>query len=423
MITTTPLSSWLSLAAGFCAAANIVHATSQLAFKDTWHDAGAYDSVDQFYYVNTTGSFSTSISLPLDGVDLSESDVGTMVTLAIGPVGSTTQVISDTLGDVTYIPGKHTATFPIIGQDNSGNPTTNGNVTVTWTSTTITVSGSASLDVLGEEPLFAGNSDGEPTNSPINGFYEVMLTMDASDNGGGVFNYDNPFVPVTGSDRESEYNPPDGSGPYPLENGSVTGTGDFAPPKLSITSPAAGFKAYNQDPVIDLKGLASDILGVTDVYCFVNGDTNNPMEIDQVAELPTNSIAWTISDLDLSQVGQPGSNVVTVIAYDSLGYTASVSRTFFYILTNSAVLTVTPPNAGTIKGIKNGQTLQQGSSYSVTAVPASTAWLFSQWADDLGNVLSSNATFEYFDTDGVLTATFEANPFNATGLAGTYTGL
>ena len=95
------------------------------------------------------------------------------------------------------------------------------------------------------------------------------------------------------------------------------------------------------------------------------------------------------------------------------------------------MVTVNPPGAGTVKGIKNGQVLQVNNGYNVTAAPANKAWIFSQWTDGSGDVLSSNATFEYFDDNGTwtnsspptLVGNFVPNPFTNAGLAGTYTGL
>ena len=417
---------WVAVALGVRAVANPSQAASQLSFKDSWHDAGFDNSSLGISGVNTSGSFSATISLPLNGIDLSEADAGSTVTLGIGPAGAAVQVISDTLGDATYTPGKNTASYPITGTDAAGNPKTYGSVKVTWTSTTITVSGEASLDVLGEEQMFAMNSMGTPTNSAVDGFYEVSLTMDTSDNGGGIFNYDNQYVPVTGSDRETEYNPPGQSGPYPLENGSITGVGDFTPPKLALIAPAAGFKVYDANTVIDLKGTVSDSEGLTNAECIVNGDINNPILIDQEDLLPTNSLTWT-AEVDLSAYGQVGANVLTVIAQDFSGNQATLSRTCYWIETNTAAVSVNPPNAGKITGIKNGQELFVGDGYSVTAASANKNWIFSRWTDGSGGVLSSNVTFEYFDATNsssvALIAQFVPNPFSNAGLAGTYTAL
>jgi hypothetical protein len=410
-----------------CIASHFVDAASQLTFSDTWTDSAAsytYASY-RYYYPNTVGSFSVNISLPLNGVDLSEADAGTQFTLAIGPSGNTTPIISDSLGDAPgYSPGKKSAKFPII---NPNTLNTNGSVTVSWTATTISVTAEAHEDVLGEEATFSGASMGTPTNITLNStstgvYYEVSLTLDASDNGGGTYNYDNPYVPVTGNDKETEYNPPNMATPFPLEVGSITGTGDFTPPKLSISSPAANFKVNSADTVVDLVGLASDSEAITNIQCIVNGDTNNLIDIDQYDELPTNKVSWT-AEVDLSTAGRGGSNLITVVAQDLSGNQASVSRVFYYIETSTAVVTVTPTTAGAVSGVRPGQVLQVGSGYTVKATPASKSWIFSEWTDDLGDVLSSNATFEYFDTDGALTANFETNFFYNTSLAYTYTGL
>jgi hypothetical protein len=265
-----------------------------------------------------------------------------------------------------------------------------------------------------------------PTDIPIDGFYEVSLTMDTSDNGGGIFNYDNQYVPVKGSDKETEFNPSDGSGPYPLESGSITGTGDFTPPKLAIASPAAGAKVYDANTVLDLKGTASDGEGLTNVECIVNGDTDNPIQIDQADSLPTNSLSWTAA-VDLSVNGQVGTNVLTVIARDFSGNQTTLSRTYFWIETNTLAISVYPPKAGKFTGVKNGQPLIVGNAYSVTAVSTNKSYIFSQWTDGSGDVLSSSATFDYFDTNNsspvTLIANFVPNPFTNAVLAATYTGL
>jgi hypothetical protein len=421
MNTETPSRRWCILAAGLFALSNFVHAASQLTFTDTWKDTGHTDDE-----VTTTGSFSTSISLPLYDVDLSQADSNSQFSLIIGPPGNNTVILADTLGDAeSFSASKHTAKFAL--QD-PNTMATIGSLTVSWTATTITVAGSASEDLLGEQQTFAANSDYTPTNITLNTsstgvYYYVSLSLDASDNGGGTYLYDQA-VPVRGSDRETEYNPPDMSGPYPLEAGSITGALDFTPPKLAISSPAPGFSVYNPNSVIELKGTASDSLPLTSIeYLVVYGtNVNGPFQVDQAAELPTNSIAWTAS-VDFSQVGHLGPNEVFVFASDALGNAASVLRTYHWIQTNSAVVTVNPSGAGKVTSVKNGQILQIGNTYLAAATPSSKNWIISDWVDGSGDILSSNADFAYVDTDGVLTANFVPNPFTNAGLTGTYTGL
>jgi hypothetical protein len=414
----------IALAFVFYESLAFVSVASNLTFSDTWKDTGAYDSSNAIYYAQTKGSFNVNISLPLGYADLGKTDADTQVLFEIGPVGAEVGIVAGSLGDATkYTVGGHSATFPVVVTDpESQLPVTNGSVTISWSAGTVTVTGSSSSDVFGEEQMFSANSDGFPTNSLIGGMYEVFLAIDASANGGGAFYYDNQNVSVSGKNTETEYNPPDGSGPIPLENGSISGTANLTPPTLTIQSPTANFKVFNDDSTIELKGTADDSHQITNLQYFVNGDFDNPFAMDQSAGLPANSLSWTAS-VDLSQVGRLGSNLVTVVASDGLGNEALVSRVFYWLETNAAMVSVSPQGAGTVKGLKAGQPLQVGTSYPLAAAPANSEWLFSSWTDGSGAVLSSSVSFNYVDTDGQLTANFVPNPFYKTGLAGTYCGL
>jgi hypothetical protein len=428
MKTNTTLLRWLLVAAGLLAACNIVSAATYLTiFTDSWKDAGTNESA------STTGSFTINLSVPLGGVDLSEADSNSLFSLSIGIDEDTMQIISTNLGNAQfYSPGQTSATLALTALDGEGNEITNGSVTVSWTATNITVAGSTTGDLLGQGANFAYNSQyGSAKSSRFSiEYYEVILTLDASDNGGGTFTYDNPYVQVIGHNAQTTIKPADGSGTYYLETGSLIGADILTPPKLTISSPALNFKVYDANPVVDLIGNASDSLGITNIQCYVNGDTTTPVSIDQSYEFPTNQVSWT-AEVDLSQFGQVGTNVISVVAQDVAGNQTVVSRAFLWIETNAAVITVNPTGAGAVKGIKNGQVLQVNNGYVVTATPANKNWIFSEWTDGSGDVLSSNATFEYFDLNGTwtnsspptLVANFVANPFNASGMAGTYTGL
>jgi hypothetical protein len=430
----TPL---LAVATLLCAASNLVQAGSQVTFTDTWKDTGAYSASAQAY-VTTSSSFKVNISLPLNGINLNQADSQSIFTLNIGPSGNTIPIISDTLGDAdNYIEGKSTATWPLADPNSMA---LIGNVTVSWTATTLTVTCSASEsgygteDVLGEEQTFAGASTGTPYSTNLNTsatgvFYEVSVVLDTSDDGGEIFANDFPSIPVTGSDKETEYNAPDGSGLYPVEAGSITGTADLTPPVVTITSPTANAK-FNDTPaadtIIELKGTASDSVGVTNIEVYVDDDFNNPIAIDQETNLPKNSVSWTLS-LDLTQNpdAQPGFNIITVVAMDAVGNQASVSRTIQWIEANTAMVTINPPDAGTVKGITSGESLIVGDGYAVTATPASKSWIFAGWTDKNDDTFPSASSFIYLDTvdtGGSLIANFLANPFNI-DLAGTYTGL
>jgi hypothetical protein len=418
---------WLAIVASFGAALSVAHATTQTIFTDSWKATGSNNAV------YTSGSFSIHFSVPLNGVDLSEADSNSKFSLSIGPDEYTTQIIATNLGNAAiYSAGKPTASFPITLQETNGQELTNGFVTVSWTATNITVTGIDSYDLLGMEANFAANYEYHDTKSPSFslGYYEVILTLDASDNGGGTFNYDNPFVLVTGTDSQTEYKPENGSGPYYLETGSLRGEEILTPPRLAITSPPPNFKVYDANLIVNVAINASDNLGLNIIEGYVNGDTNNQITFGDFDELPTNSISWS-DQLALAGVGQVGANVITIVAEDLAGNETTLSRTFLWIETNAAVVKVNPKGAGTVKGIKNGQVLQVNFGYPVSATSTNKDWIFSEWTDGAGNVLSSNASFEYFDENGTLTnsssptliANFVPSPFTNTDLVGTYTGL
>jgi hypothetical protein len=421
MKTKTALQWWLIVAASLMAAANVVSAASQAIYTDSWKDAGTNESA------STIGSFSIGFSVPVDGVDLSEIDSNSQFFLYINSV----EIASNTLGNAAnYAAGNTSATFPITEQDSAGNEITNGSVTVNWTAATITVSGSATNDLLDEGANFAYNGQIFSPKSTRFSFeyYEVSLTLDASDNGGGTFNYDNPYVQVIGHNSGTDHKLPDDSGTNYFETGSERGV--ISVPELTINSPALDSKVYDADPVVNLIGTANDDVGLSSIQCYVNGDTTNPISIDQSYDLPTNEIAWT-AEVDLSQFGQVGSNVISVIAQDLGGNQTTMSRTFLWIETNAAVVTVNPPGAGIVKGVKNGQVLQVNNGYAVTATSTNKNLIFWEWTDGSGDVLSSNASFEYFDEIGTLTnsafptliANFVPSPFTNADLVGTYTGL
>jgi len=388
-----------------------------ISFSDTWKDTAAPAA----YYASTSGSASLNISLPLEGLlditnsslDISEMGTNSQLLITIGPATNPVTVFGGLLGDAKkFTANKNggTATF---------SSPTKGTLTLSWTTTSITVTASTIFDLLHEEQTFATNSDTMPGTEPISGYYELGLTL--NDTNGGTYSYYNPFVPVTGKNTQTEQGNADGT-TIPLETGTITGTADFTPPTVTITSPAAGSKVYNQNSVIELKGTASDKVGVASILFYVNDQTTNAMEIDQEG-LPAKSITWSNS-VDFSQFGTPGTFVVSVFAIDNVGNQSTpVSRTFQWVQTNSAVVTVNPTGAGTVAGLQTGKQLQLGNSYPVTAKPKNTNWIFSQWTDGAGDVLSSSATYDYIDTDGALTANFVPNPFTNGILAGTYTGL
>lgn len=178
-----------------------------------------------------------------------------------------------------------------------------------------------------------------------------------------------------------------------------------SPPTLRILSPATNARITNG--VVTISGTADDDTGVARVVYRVQ---DGPLEI---AGGTTNWVA--------SITPQPGVNTVTFQSIDCDGQwsTNAPSSTFLYF--GNAQLNLQIVGKGRVAGAVNGQILQAGRFYTLTAKPASGKD-FDRWT---GSVASSNATLTFQVPVGVtnfsLTARFVGDPFPE--LAGTYHGL
>jgi hypothetical protein len=385
---------------------------SSIGFTDTYTDSLANNpSVGPT--VVTKGSGTISISLPLSGVDVSTFDADTPFTLNVGP----TFAVSTTLGmDPAYRVGTNVATFT---DTNSDTGAVIGKLIVKWTATNLLVTGTANFDFYGAEPLYGQPNAGMAGTTPIYDVVDVNVSLD-------VFRYDDPNVFVTGSNTDKEVTDEIGN-PRSLESGSITGAADFAPPWVTVMRPS--LNAQITSSVIPLlAGSASDNQALASVWVTVNYDTNNSIELagpfDPFARVKSTS--WGISNLDLSQLpdpGSPGTNVLQFYAIDASGNISGiVTRDVFWKLATNLMLQIV--GNGTVSGLTNNQAVNMGQGYPVTAVP-SNGCVFQSWTDSSGNYLSGSASFNYIvggdDGTPVLTATFVPNPY--TPLVGSYAGL
>lgn len=177
-----------------------------------------------------------------------------------------------------------------------------------------------------------------------------------------------------------------------------------AAPSLTLISPPPNSLFTNQAVV--LRGTASDDVEVARVVYRLQ---DAPLEI---AHGTTN---WEVS---LSPV--PGFSTVTVESIDWDGnHSAGVSVPFYYARTMPLELQIN--GQGTVTGLANGQTLNAGSFYTGTAVPAKS-YIFDTWS---GSVTSTSPTLTFQvpsdATNFNLTANFIPEPLPQ--LAGTYHGL
>lgn len=85
------------------------------------------------------------------------------------------------------------------------------------------------------------------------------------------------------------------------------------PPVLSVQSPVNG-KAYDDDVPFRVQGTATDPDGISRVECYLDGRWLTATE--------SSEFDWIMDSLSL------GTYMVTLLAYDSLGYTAETNNTF-----------------------------------------------------------------------------------------------
>jgi hypothetical protein len=405
--------SCLQLAGVAWGASTISALATEVSFTDVWQGVSAYYDVQGHEIIQTVAGAKVDISVPLTGVNIDDFDASTPFWLDMGTAGSAGSVYYGELGDdKSYRPGRT-------------NVFLRGGLTVSWSPTNLIVKLAADRDILHQEYNLSITSYDSPSEDtgPFHSVYEVAVRL-------GGFIFDNRNIPVSGYNTETLYVLPPGvfnywpGYPLPLESGWLKGSADYTLPTISFLLPAAPVtKVHSGATVIDLKGRTTDNVDVAALNLIVNGDSNNPIALDEQKILPTKNLAWSASfDLGTNADARFGSNIVTVIASDTSGNQSSASRTFVWVKTNSANVTVNPPGAGTVAGLRTGQSLQENFAYLVTAKPANKNWIFAGWTDSQSNLLSDNLSFDYTDTDGQLTANFAANPFGQ-NLAGVYAGL
>src|SRR5262245_33884072 len=130
--------------------------------------------------------------------------------------------------------------------------------------------------------------------------------------------------------------------------GTGAGTGgDTVRPSIAITAPTSGAVYTTGSASVTLQGTASDNVGVTSVS-WTNSSGG--------AGTATGTTSWTATGIAL----QPGSNVLTVTAFDTAGNTGAVTLTVTFDNQNGAPSTPTPA------GLVAAYSFSEGSGTSVT---------------------------------------------------------
>ncbi len=182
---------------------------------------------------------------------------------------------------------------------------------------------------------------------------------------------------------------------------------DLTRPSVAILSPASGARVTNQP--VTVTGRASDAGGVSLVQARLESATGTNGY--QTAEGTTN---WTV---DLFGV-VPGVNTIRVRVQDASGNATEVTRSIKFVIVNEVTFDI--EGNGVVTGARNGQFLDVGRSYTLTATPVPARLnLFAEWA---GDASTNNPRLTFLMTTNMhFIARFVANPFIA--VKGSYNGL
>lgn len=274
----------------------------------------------------------------------------------------------------------------------NGGPWTNATGTTNWTVNEALVKGTNTVRAYSED--FAGNLS--PTNE-ADFFYIPSDKLKIVIKGGGTLKpnlngalleigntYKVTAKPVPGS-TFSNWTANLGAGTNSetisfVMQSNLTLTANFIDhqnPTLTITSPRNA--QFSSNAVFTVAGTAKDNDSVANVLYELNGGawTN---------AVGTNN--WT-AKVNLT----PGANTILAYSQDPSGNRSTTNHaTLTYV--PSAQMTINKVGQGTVGPNFNGSLLAIGTNFSMTA-KAATGYIFSNWVDSVGNLLTSSPTFSF----------------------------
>ncbi len=166
---------------------------------------------------------------------------------------------------------------------------------------------------------------------------------------------------------------------------------DITKPMVSITAPTANQKWSNS--LFTVTGKSGDNVSVSNVLYSLNATSW------MKATLLNQGSNWT-AQVTLT----PGTNKISAVAVDHAGNRSLTNKVqMFYVL--SDVLTVLTNGKGSITPAYNGARLQIGSTYAMSAKPA-TGSGFKNWTDGVGTALTNSTTLKFMMASNL---TFVAN--------------
>ncbi len=184
---------------------------------------------------------------------------------------------------------------------------------------------------------------------------------------------------------------------------------DESIPVVTFSAPAANSRQTNR--TITVTGRASDNAAITLVEYRLENTNSPPGEF-----LPANGLTtWTAVVSNLV----PGTNIVRVRAHDSAQLISEeVARRFMFVEVSPLTLSTNGIGIGSISPLKNGQVLDVGREYTISARPG-RKYFFSGWTGSLES--GANPLTFTMEPDFALQANFALSPF--INLSGTYSGL
>lgn len=374
-----------------------LHATCA-AFSVTgkYVDKLTIDTISGDYCAMPTGSATATGVLALSNFDASAfTDSSAYVDMVLSNEDFWAEIYFD-LSEATV---SGTAEKPVITltqtYDTMFSTTETLKVKLSFTTNTVTVSLNADYDAFSAELI----------NNAVNEPYEfVVLLGDMTASTTVYLNAKTSTTTKDYDDQDSVY----------LMTASLSGVDDSTPPTIAFTSPAANYKTTNSE--ISVTGTVKDNIAISGLFYYVtNVSKLNGSEVftQMDADLSTNK--WSLP-LQLT----PGTNYLFVKASDTAGNVSTIkSRMFYYV--KLCPLTLLTSGSGSVSGAVNNQNLELGKGYTLKA-KASKDSIFRSWKDGDGDFLSTNASYTFTMTDGlILVADFIPNPFAAA--KGTYNGL
>lgn len=365
-------------------------ATAKLTMKGDYKDTLVFNP--QYGYTTAgTGSGQLSVSLPLNGFDISGFDDTTSLIITFG----STIIRATTLGDATsYNLDKQTARWA----DDTGS------LTLSWAAGTATITGTANYDVFGLYSLY-GDEDISLHNAPVT----IAIYLGGFSFQGAV------YLAGTASTKTVTKSFGDRTQSLDLSTIAVSGAADLTSPIVTITSPKANLTVVNNNS-ISLAGKATDTYGVSEVdFCVTASPVLTGNETFQPANQPDTNGVWSASFTPA-----PGTNYVFVTATDNAGNVSVPAKRMVYYQQTSPISIQLAEGTGSFGPVASGQLLEIGRAYTLTAKPAA-GQVFASWSASDGTS-GYTATFPFTMQQGlVISLHFRANPFSS--LKGTYTGL